>query len=656
MLPYFLLFLGFSFIFNSNSFSEASIELNSVSPSFSIDYKNDQFLLDGKPFRYISGSIHYFRIHPSQWRDRLQRVRALGFNAIQYYIPWNFHEIYEGQYNFSGWQNFTEFSLIAYEMGMYSLIRLGPYICGEWENGGLPWWLLNKNITTMRSSEERFKSAVQKWFSVLLPEIKPLLRHNNGPVLMVQIENEYGSYRECDRSYTAWLRDLTRSYLGKNTVIYTTDGNSENLLNCGTTAGTLATIDFGPSSRTNINASFDMVKKFLPYADGNSENLLNCGTTAGTLATIDFGPSSRTSINASFNMVKKFLPYGHGPLVNSEFYPGWLVLWGEKTAHIPSLNQILESAEYMYKLGANINFYMIHGGTNFGFWNGAETNAPCITSYDYFAPISEAGDITAKYLAIRLWIKGIPGWKTQPLSVPKNNPKTSFGTVTLQPVNDLSRPPKKSGCISSKSPMSFEQLNQPFGFVLYTKRMTSCGKRLEIKQLKDFGYVYLNSKYLGTFMHSYYGKIKNSVDLDGCNPGDMLIILVENQGRQTYETINDSKVNTSKNSKFTTEVTMDGKTLENWIHCKLDITDDFENVSSSRLQSAGKHGVYSGVFEINTPTDTFLNTTGWGKGVAIVNGKNVGRYWSTEGPQKYKSTTLPLPDFLMRILIVLFEY
>ncbi|KAK6051956.1 glycosyl hydrolase family 35, partial [Cooperia oncophora] len=189
-------------------------------------------------------------------RERGVRVRALGFNAIQYYIPWNFHEIYEGKYNFSGMRNFTEFSRIAYELGMYSLVRVGPYVCGEWENGGLPWWLLNKNITDMRTSESGFKKAVDKWYSVLLPLIKPLMRHNGGPVLMLQVENEYGSYKACDRDYTKWLRDRIWYYVGKESVLYTTDGNYLADLKCGSVPYTLTTVDFGPTSNENINNSF----------------------------------------------------------------------------------------------------------------------------------------------------------------------------------------------------------------------------------------------------------------------------------------------------------------------------------------------------------------------------------------------------------------
>ncbi|KAE9415891.1 hypothetical protein Angca_005280, partial [Angiostrongylus cantonensis] len=564
-------------------------------PSFFIDYQNNQFLLDGQPFRYISGSIHYTRIHQSQWKDRLQRVRALGLNAIQYYIPWNYHEIFEGE-NYTAWLRNLTRKFLGKDAVVYTTDGSGDSFlkCGtvpdtfatvdfgpsskaainasfSAQKRFLPQGKIdsmrffitgfqNSFLFQVRRNHELvkyFKNAVQTWFSVLLPLIKPLLRKNNGPVLMVQIENEYGSYKECDRNYTAWLRNLTRKFLGKDAVVYTTDGSGD--------------------------------------------SFLKCGTVPDTFATVDFGPSSKAAINASFSAQKRFLPQGK----------------------IDSMRFFITD---MYSLGASMNFYMIHGGTNFGFWSGAESNAPCITSYDYFAPISEAGDITEKYLAIRSWMKGIPGWKTRPLDVPKNNPKTAFGVVNLQPVDDLSQPPNERNCVFSEIPMSFEQIGQPFGFVLYTRKMETCGKRLQIKQLKDFGYVYLQKKHLGTFVHSYYGKSKNSVDLNGCAPGEKLIVLVENQGRQTFETINDPKMTLLSNIQEESE-------LRIWIQCKINIPNDYTDIVSPNVQSAGGHGVYRGFFNVSMPTDTFLNTTGWGKGVAIVNGKNLGRYWASEGPQ-----------------------
>ncbi|VDK63353.1 unnamed protein product, partial [Cylicostephanus goldi] len=236
------------------------------------------------------------------------------------------------RFDFSGWRNFSEFSLIAQDLGLYTILRIGPYTCGEWENGGFPYWLLNKEGNKPRTSEKGFMKAVEKFYMALLPVIKPLLRKNGGPVLMLQIENEYGSTSFCDRTYTTWLRDYVRGYLGNDTVIYTTDGGSEDYLKCGAVPDTYPTVDFGPTSEENIKAAFDAQRKYMPN--------------------------------------------GRGPIANSEFYPGWFVLWGQKSANVPTVDDIMKSAKYMYSLGASFNFYMIHGGTNFAFWNGASTNAP----------------------------------------------------------------------------------------------------------------------------------------------------------------------------------------------------------------------------------------------------------------------------------------
>ncbi|EPB72383.1 glycosyl hydrolase family 35 [Ancylostoma ceylanicum] len=472
--------------------------------------------------------------------------------------------------------------------------KIGPYSCGEWENGGFPWWLLNKENCQTRTSQKGFLDAVEKWFTVLLEVIRPLLRQNGGPVLMLQIENEYGSSAFCDRVYTYWLRDFVRSRLGNDTVIYTTDGGSAAYLKCG----------------------------FVP----------------GTFPTVDFGPTSDEKIKAAFDDQRKYMPGGHGPLVNSEFYPGWFVLWGEKSARIPSTDSIMKSAKYMYSLGASFNFYMIHGGTNFAFWNGAATPAPVITSYDYFAPISEAGDVTDKYLAIRTWIKSLPDWKNKPYDVPANNKKTAYGTVTMALMGGLSARLNEM-CEDSEDPMSFEKLEQPFGFVTYIKKLETCGKTLDIKQLKDFGYVIINETHMGTFMNSYYGKAKRSVDLEGCTPGDTLAILVENTARLTSGIENDRK-------GILSEVRLDNQVLKGWTQCKMLFPNgDISKMSwSGEQQPLGKLGLYIGYFYVKEATDTFLNTTGWGKGIAILNGNNLGRYWPSEGPQH----TLYVPAAFVR--------
>ncbi|EFP02686.1 hypothetical protein CRE_12379 [Caenorhabditis remanei] len=584
------------------------------SPSFLIDEPNRQFLLDGLPFRYISGSIHYFRIPRERWDERLQKVRALGFNAIQYYIPWNTHELEEGIHDFSGILDFAEFSSLAFhKYNLWTILRIGPYICGEWENGGLPAWLLTKNVTKQRSSDPVFTREVEKWFETLLPRVKPLLRKNGGPILMLQIENEYGSYDACDKQYLRFLRDLTRAHVGDDVLLFTTDGSAENLLKCGTVEGVFPTIDFGPTDNTkDIQSNFDLQRKFAPNA----------------------------------------------PLVNSEYYPGWLVLWGQKRQDLPSPQTIINGAQFIYSLGASINFYMIHGGTNFGFWNGAEVEAPCITSYDYDAPISEAGDVTTKYLEIRKWVKGLKDWSTPPQDVPGNSPKARFGKIKMRLAHsaeklnsfiDMGEFSDPGDCVDSEKPMSFEALKHPLGLVAYQAKISTCGN-LTIPSFGDFIYVYLNGKYIDTLTRRYYNVSSHSVMLDGCqNEGeDRLFLLVENQGRKTFETINDPK-------GILSEVYINNAPIHFWTQCGIKLplqnADNFylrkakKITQRKKFLSNQKQGVFVGVLPVEAPADTWLDTTGWGKGVAVINGRNLGRYWPTEGPQM----TLYVPREFLKI-------
>uniref|UniRef100_A0A8R1DHI1 Glyco_hydro_35 domain-containing protein n=1 Tax=Caenorhabditis japonica TaxID=281687 RepID=A0A8R1DHI1_CAEJA len=522
-------------------------------PSFLIDEPNRRFLLDGAPFRYISGSIHYFRIPRSKWEDRLEKVRALGFNAIQYYIPWNLHELEEGIYT----------------------------------------------------------REVEKWFETLLPRVKPLLRKNGGPVLMLQIENEYGSYDSCDKPYLRFLRDLTKAYVGDDVLLFTTDGPSQNMLKCGSVEGVLPTVDFGPTEDPKqIDQYFKLQRQFAPNA----------------------------------------------PLVNSEFYPGWLVLWGQKTQDLPTVESIVKTSQNMYSMGASFNFYMIHGGTNFGFWNGAETDAPCITSYDYSAPISEAGDVTANYLEIRKWVKGLEDWKTAPLDVPGNTPKAAFGKIKMRLVHSIERVNEimegigamdAGDCVDSNRPISFEELNHPLGLVAYQASIQSCGN-LSIPSFADFVYVYLNGKYVDTLTRHYYNLSRHSVTLNGCseNSENRLFLLVENQGRQTYETINDRK-------GILSDVFINGEAIRFWFQCgiKLPLQSTYKQYARRSMKQIEKtptnqkQGVFIGILPVTAPADTWFDTTGWGKGIVIVNGHNIGRYWPTEGPQM----TLYIPEEFLKV-------
>uniref|UniRef100_A0A183BI37 Cystathionine gamma-lyase n=1 Tax=Globodera pallida TaxID=36090 RepID=A0A183BI37_GLOPA len=363
-----------------------------------INQQNKKTLRDGQPFRYISGEMHYFRIHPSLWQDRLWRYRAAGLNAVQLYIPWNFHEPTPAKFNFADDRNVSKFIRMAQKNELNVLIRLGPYICAEFEFGGLPWWLIKYQADiVLRSSNQLYLHFLRRWYDALLPMLKPLLYKNGGPILMLQIENEYGSVA-CDHKYMRWLRDLTREKLGDDVVLYTTDGPSDGMLRCGPIEHTLTTVDFGvPSSNIerNIEAYFALQQK---YSAGG----------------------------------------GGGPRVNSEFYTVWFSMWGDKSMVHQQTGPVIESMDVMWRMNASFSILMFHGGTSFGFWSGKETSGPVgwrisnlkidkksqkiVTSYDFGAPIGEEGAITPLYQAIRDWIGRRPAaeWPSRPMALPAN--------------------------------------------------------------------------------------------------------------------------------------------------------------------------------------------------------------------------------------------
>lgn len=308
LLLYFVLFVFIS------SFTFVNGQQQQQPRSFVIDYPNNQFLKDGQPYRYIAGSIHYFRIPTVYWYDRLTKMKAAGLNAIQFYVPWNVHEPTPGQFNFDDNANLLGFLQLAQSLGLDVIMRMGPYTCGEWEAGGFPWWLYKIPNLAVRTSDPRFLYFVNLWYQQLLPMVMPYLYKNGGPVIMMQLENEYGSRPYCDGNYTAFLRDLFRSYVGDDFVLITDDGGALSYLVCGYIPGVYPTVDFGTCSQRDVATSFAAERAYAPQ----------------------------------------------GPLVNTEFYPGWLDLWGSDHSTVP-IQPILDTMASMYQMGASFNFYMFEG-------------------------------------------------------------------------------------------------------------------------------------------------------------------------------------------------------------------------------------------------------------------------------------------------------
>uniref|UniRef100_A0A8C6XNR3 Galactosidase beta 1 n=1 Tax=Naja naja TaxID=35670 RepID=A0A8C6XNR3_NAJNA len=501
--------------------------------SFEIDYARNCFLKDGKPFRYISGSIHYARIPRFYWKDRLLKMKMAGLDAIQTYVPWNFHEPEPGVYNFRDDRDLEYFLKLADEIGLLVILRAGPYICAEWDMGGLPAWLLEKESIVLRSSDPDYLAAVGRWMGVLLPKMKPHLYQNGGPIITVQVENEYGSYFACDFHYLRYLKNLFRQYLGNEVVLFTTDGARNIFLRCGTLQGLYSTVDFGP--HTNVTAAFLTQRRTEPQ----------------------------------------------GPLVNSEFYTGWLDHWGHPHNVIPS-PAIAKTLSEILAHGANVNLYMFIGGTNFGYWNGA--NIPYMaqsTSYDYDAPLSEAGDLTEKYFAVR------------------------------------------------------EVIGMYFGYALYrTKLPRNYSKEIlsSFDGIHDRAYISVDGIPQGILERRKFLKL----NITG-NAGANLDLLIENMGRVNYGRYNNDFKGVIVNLTLAQDILFD------WEIYPLDIDRAVQGgfnhrISEKNVSTYEGPSVYTGNFSIpsgipDLPQDTYLKFPGWTKGQVWINGFNLGRYWPSLGPQ-----------------------
>lgn len=583
--------------------------------SFTVDYDDDQFLKDGVPFRYVSGSIHYFRVPREFWKDRLYKIRMAGLNAVQTYVEWSGHEPEPGQYNFGGDYDLEQFLQTAQDVGLLVILRPGPYICAERDNGGLPYWLLRLNPgIKYRTSDKTYLDAVGKWLSVLLPRVKPFLYDNGGPIITVQVENEYGQYNACDHVYMQYLVDVFRMHLGQNVVVFRTDIPKESIYKCDAVNHTLVTADFGPG--TDVNRSFSTIRE----------------------------------------------AQGRGPLVVTEYYPGWMDHWGEPHFHA-NQTAVLSTYEQILQHNASVNFYMFHGGTNFGFSNG-NNPPPQPTSYDYGAPLSEAGDPTPLYFEIRnITGKYLP-LPDAPLARPAHKLKPRDVQMTCGPsLEELMDYFRKRGMLknaTSKYPMTFEELGQDYGYVVYTMAVGFRPKSpsvLRVPGIRDRGYVY--TRFTRTVLSAGNRAYDAPVLVQ---KGEKLTIVVENTGR-----INFGKSNHDPKG-IISNVTLDGKVLTNWTMEAVPVTkqEHITELFNIMDDEGSRHGkdcsaprFFFGSFRLRQherSLDTFLNPTNWTKGVAFLNAFNLGRYWPAIGPQ----ITLYVPGSLIlpsprRNMVVLLE-
>ncbi|NWT07071.1 BGAL galactosidase, partial [Mionectes macconnelli] len=569
--------------------------------SFQVDYECNCFLKDGVPFRYISGSIHYARVPRPAWRDRLLKMHMSGLSAVQVYIPWNFHETLPGVYDFTGNRDVEAFLDLTAELGLLVILRPGPYICAEWEMGGLPAWLLWKPDIILRSSDPAYLAAVDSWLHVLLPKIKPHLYQHGGNIISVQVENEYGSYYACDYGYLRHLLGSFRALLGSEVLLFTTDSTRAEELRCGTLQGLYATIDFGPGS--NVTEAFDAQRHVEPK----------------------------------------------GPLVNSEYYTGWLDYWGEAHASTSAV-WVARGLEDMLQLGASVNMQSSFLLLTLLPWLGADYKdqyKPVTTSYDYDAPLSEAGDPTEKLFAIRTVIN-----KFQPVPVGPMPPATSkyaYGQVALQKYADLLDVLDvlcPSGPIQSQFPLTFEAIKQDHGFVLYRTLLPRdipdpATLGAPPHSICDRGYVMLQKEYRG--MLERYGQM--TLRVTG-KEGDTLDMLLENMGRISFG------ANVSDFKGLLGNISLDSIPLSNWLIYPLAtdtaVQQGWPHAAMPKSSSRGRAGpaFYTGTFETpGVAWDTFVTFPGWSKGQLWINGFNLGRYWTHRGPQQ----TLFVPGSVLHV-------
>ncbi|MEU2232502.1 glycoside hydrolase family 35 protein [Streptomyces vietnamensis] len=536
------------------------------------------FLLDGRPFRFLSGGLHYFRVHPEQWADRLHKARLMGLNTVETYVPWNLHQPRPDRFVLDGGLDLPRFLDLAAE-GLHVLLRPGPYICAEWEGGGLPSWLLAEPDIRLRTRDPRFLAAVDDYFSRLLTPLRPYLASQGGPVLAVQAENEYGAFGDD----TAYMEHIAGS-----------------LRRCG--------VD-------------------VPLFTCDQPVDLERGALPGVLATANFG--SRSAEHLAELRAKR----PEGPLMTSEFWIGWFDRWGARHV-VRDPDEAARELDELLATGASVNFYMFHGGTNFGFTNGANdkhTYRPTVTSYDYDSPLDEAGAPAAKFTAFRDVIAKYAPVPSDP--VPSPGAKLAVPAVALtESAELLPSAAALASHIDSRQPLTMEELEQDFGFVLYETTLPLRGPALlEIEHVRDRAQVFVDGQPAGVLERENH---EHALAFTVPRAGGVLSILVENQGRVNYgQGIHDRK-------GLLGAVLVDGAEPAAWTNRPLPLTALEDIPFAATTATPVGPTFHRGAFDVTEPADTFLHLDGWTKGNAWVNGFPLGRYWS-RGPQR--SLYVPAP-------------
>jgi len=539
-----------------------------------------RYLLDGKPFQIISGEMHYARVPREYWRDRLRKARTMGLNTISTYVFWNFHEATPGHYDFTGQRDVAEFIRIAGQEGLHVILRPGPYVCAEWELGGYPAWLLADSAMVLRSTYPGFTAPASRWLDTLGHRLEPLLWSHGGPIIAVQVENEYGSF-DRDTSYMRWqLAALRHAGLG-DALLYTADGPSQ-----------------------------------LPR-----------GTLPDLPAVVNFGPGDADS---AFAHLARFRPAG--PRMSGEYWAGWFDQWGERHNATDPVRQERELG-WMLARGYSVNMYMFHGGSTPGLMNGANSNSDGshyraqTSSYDYDAALDESGRPRAKYFAFRDTIARYTN--TTPPQFPATDSAITIPAFAFAPAQSLWSSLGTAHRMVDPKPM--EALGESYGYILYRTQLAR-GGMLTIHGLRDYAQIYVDGVLAGTLERRL---AQDSLQVTTPRDGVTLDILVENTGR-----VNFTKALRNERKGISGGVTLDGVPLHGWSAFTLSMltpprtnASRSTNAPPSTKAPTQSPAFYHAAFTLNRTGDTFLDTRGWGKGIVWLNGHELGRFWGI-GPEQ----------------------
>lgn len=545
---------------------------------YATDFKagSGQFMLNGEPYIVKAAELHYPRIPRQYWDHRIKMSKALGMNTVCLYVFWNIHEPEKGAFDFTGQNDLREFVKLCKENDMNVILRPGPYVCAEWEMGGLPWWLLAEDIP-LRTDDERFLKYVEMFEKQVASELSGMMAADGGPIIMVQVENEYGSY-DTNKAYIEKIRDILRREYGSETLLFQCDWSSN-------------------------------------FTDNGLDDLL---------WTMNFGTGA--DVKKEFKRLRELRP--ESPLMCSEYWSGWFDKWGANHETRPA-DAMVAGIDTMLANNISFSLYMTHGGTNWGHWAGANSPgfAPDVTSYDYDAPISEQGAPTPKYYLLR----DLMGrYSARPLpNVPDTIPTGGFDSVYLKEFVPL------ANLITSYTAgplLPMEKHGIGYGSIAYRTVLDRdrAPSALTVNGAHDYAVISINGRRSGIIDRRMN---QTSIPLGATHAGDTLDIFVEAMGRINFgRAIADYK-------GITGHVTIGGDTLTEWTTALLeDKYDIYSSASTKAIDTPNGPGLYRGNIKVDTPADTYVDLSGWGKGLAYVNGHPLGRFWNI-GPQQ----TLYLP-------------